>query len=105
MRILLSEEKMLTVKMIASEPFIGRKRIGEVKKNSKEIWSEGVAPLRLVEKGTLHQVLPVDLQYGNSWTFEQDNGTRHTRVMLPRFLDKDSWPTNSSDLNPLDDCI
>ena len=25
--------------------------------------------------------------------------------MFPTFVDKDTWPANSSDLNPWDDCI
>ena len=53
------------------------------------VWSEGVAPFILFEKGTLDhhryikEVLAVALRYGNSkcgnnWTFQQDNGTPHT---------------------------
>ena len=88
------------------------------------VCSEGVAPLVLFEKGTLDhhryikEVLPAALQYGNSqfgnnWTFHQDNGTVHTHQEtrdwcsqhFPSFLDKDTWSTNSPDLSPLDDCI
>ena len=53
------------------------------------VWSEGVVPLVLFEKGTLNhhryikEVLSVALRYrnskfGNNWTFQQDNGTAHT---------------------------
>ena len=53
------------------------------------VCSEGVAPLVQFEKSTLDHhryikdVLPVALRYGNSqfgnnWTFQQDNGTPHT---------------------------
>ena len=125
----------ITVKMIVYGPLIGRKQIGEVEKNSNGkfaekvmVWlavcSEGVAPLVLFEKGTLDhhryikEVLPVALRYGNSkfgnnWTFQQDNGTPHTHQEtqdwcsqhFPSFIDKDTWPANSPDLNPLDYCI
>ena len=64
MRILFSDEKMtgsITMKMIVYGPLIGRKQIGEVKKKQQGnfpqkvmVWSEGVAPLVLFEKGTLH---------------------------------------------------
>ena len=86
--------------------------------------SEDVAPLVLFEKGALDhhryikKVLLVALRYGNSkfgnsWTFQQDNGTRHTRQEtqewcsqhFPSFIDKDTWTENSPDLNPLDYCI
>ena len=53
------------------------------------------------------------LRYGNSWIFQQDNGTPHTHQEtqewcsqhFPSFIDKDTWPVNSPDLNPLDYCI
>ena len=66
----------------------------------------------------IKEVLPVALRYGNSkfgnnWTFQQDNGTPHTQQKtqewccqhFPSFIDKDKWPANSPDLNPLDYCI
>ena len=80
------------------------------------VCSEGVAPLVLFEKGTLNhdryikEVLPVALrQFGNNWTFQQDNETPHNHQEtqdwcfqhFPSFIDKDTWPTNSPDLNPL----
>ena len=125
----------ITVKMIVYGPLIGRKQIGEVDKNNNEslhkkvmVWLavclEGVAPLALFEKGTLDhhryikEVLPVALRYSNSkyrnnWTFQQDNGIPHTHQEtqewcsqhFPLFIDKDTWPTKSPDLNPLDYCI
>ena len=55
------------------------------------ICSEGVAPLILFGKGTLDhhryikEVLPAALRFGNSWTFQQDNGTPHTRMVFPTF--------------------
>ena len=88
------------------------------------VMSEGVAPLVLFEKDTLDhhryikEILPVAVRYGsskfgNNWTFQQDNGTPHTRQQtqdwcsqhFPSFIDKDIWPANSPDLNPLDYCI
>ena len=88
------------------------------------ICSEGVASLVLFEKGTfdhhryIKKVLSVALRYGNSkfgnnWTFQQDNGIPHTQQetqewcsqYFPSLIDKDRWPTNSPDLNPLDYCI
>ena len=88
------------------------------------VCSEGVAPFVLFDKGTLDhhryikEVLSVALRYGNSkfgnnWTFQQDNGTPHTHQetqewcsqYFPSFIDKDTWPANSSNLNPLDDWI
>ena len=53
------------------------------------VWSKGVAPLVLFEKGILDhhryikKVLSVILRqenskFENNWTFQQDNGTPHT---------------------------
>ena len=88
------------------------------------VCSEGVVPLVLFEKGTpdhyryMKEVLPVALRYGNSksrnnCTFQQDNITSHTHQEtqdwccqhFPSFIDKDTWPANSSDLYLLNDCI
>ena len=88
------------------------------------VCSQGATPLVLFEKGTLDhhryikEVLSIVLRYGNSkfgnsWTFQQDNGTLHTHQEtqewcsqhFPSFIDKDAWPANSPDLNPLDYCI
>ena len=85
------------------------------------VCSEGAAPLVLFEKDTLDhhryikRVPPIALRYGNSkfgnnWTFQQDNGTLHIHQEtqewccqhFPSFIDKDVWPANSPDLNPLD---
>ncbi|CAF2249809.1 unnamed protein product [Rotaria magnacalcarata] len=51
--------------------------------------------------------------YGDNWTFQQDGGRPHIhrktqdwcRTNLPCFIDKDHWPSNSPDLNPLGYCI
>ena len=48
--------------------------------------------------------------FGSDWTFQQDGATPHTHQLsqewcqdnLPAFFDKDRWPPNSPDLNPLD---
>ena len=97
----------------------GKKQQGKIAEKVM-VWlvvcSEGVAPLVLLEKGTLNhhryikKVLPVALRYGNSkfgnnCTFQQDNGTPHTHQEtqewcshhLPSFIDKDIWPANSPD--------
>ena len=81
-------------------------------------------PLVLFEKGTLDyhryikKVLPIALRYGdsefgNKWAFQQDNGTLHNHQEtqdwcsqhFAPFIDKDTWPANSPDLDPLDYCI
>ncbi len=85
------------------------------------VCSKGVSPLIVFEKGTvdhnryIREVLPVALRYGNAtfgdhWTFQQDGATPHTHQEtqawcakhFPNFIDKDHWPPNSPDLNPLD---
>ena len=85
------------------------------------VCSKGVSPLVILDKGTvdhqiyIEQVLPVALQFGNKcfgndWTFQQDGATAHTHQKtqqwcfenFPSFLNKDQWPPNSPDLNPLD---
>ena len=63
----------------------------------------------------MKEMLPVALKFGNDmfeidWTFQQDS-TRsriHAKSQewcvkhLSCFIDKDHWPPNSPDLNPLD---
>ena len=86
--------------------------------------SKGISPLVLFENGTLdhdryiREVLPIARDYGNKvfgskWTFQQDGAKPHIHEKtqewcarnFPAFFDKDSWPPNSPDLNPLDFCI
>ena len=88
------------------------------------VCSKGVSPIVIFENGTVNhdryirEVLPVALRYGNSmfgnqWTFQQDGAKPHTHEKtqawcsenLPAFIDRDHWPPNSPDLNPLDYCI
>ena len=88
------------------------------------VCSRGVSPLVIFEKGTvdhacyINKVLPVALKYGNQmfgddWVFQQDGVTSHThhltqqwcKVNFPTFIDKNHWPPNSPDLNPLDNSI
>ena len=83
--------------------------------------SKGVTPLVILDRGSVNheryieEVLPVALKYGNTifgddWSFQQDGDTSHTyaktqqwcNANFPSFLDEDHWPTNSSDVNPLD---
>ena len=83
--------------------------------------SQTVSPLIIFEDGTLdhvrciNEVLPVALQYGNKvfgnhWMFQQNGGRPHIHAKtqqwcaenFPAFIDKDRWPANSPDLNPLD---
>jgi len=78
----------------------------------------------ILDKGTvdharyIKEVLPVALKYsnkifGNDWTFQQDGAKPHTHHLtqewcndnFPAFIDKDQWPPNSPDLNPLDYCL
>lgn len=123
MRFLFSDEKMIDMNGIK----------GRIKRHKKfpqkvMVWlgvcSKGVSPIVIFEKGTLdhdryiRQVLPVALRYGNQvfgsqWTFQQDGAMPHTHretqewcaTNFPSFIDKDHWPPNSPDLNPLDYCI
>ena len=88
------------------------------------VCSKGVSPL--VISGTksmnheryIKDVLPVALKYGNEtfgndWIFQQDNATPHAHILtqqwcqghFPMFIDKDHWPPNIPDLNPLGYCI
>ena len=82
------------------------------------VCSEGVKPLVLCEHGTLHHhqgstVCRSTTQKQSIWKqldvpTRQPNTTysaRNARVVLPRFLDKNTWPANSPDLNRVDDCI
>lgn len=85
------------------------------------VCSKGISPLVIFDKGTINhdvyikKVLKVALKYGNKvfeddWTFQQDGATPHTHAItqkwcydnFPSFIDKDHWPANSPDLNPLD---
>ena len=62
----------------------------------------------------INEALPVALKYGrktfgDDWTFQQDNATPHTHEKtqewcsknFPAFIEKDRWPPNSPDLNPM----
>ncbi len=88
------------------------------------VCSKGVSPLVIFEKGTvdhdryIREVLPVALKFGNDmfgngWIFQQDGAKPHIHAKsqewcannFPSFIDKDHWPPNSPDLNPLDYCI
>ena len=66
----------------------------------------------------MKSVLPVALKYGNEvfgtkWIFQQDGANPQRdhltqewcRNNFPSLIDKDHWPPNSPDLNPLDDSI
>jgi hypothetical protein len=85
------------------------------------VCSKGVSPLVIFEEGSvdharyIQEVLPVALKYrnevfGNQWTFQQDGAKSHIHHLIkqwcrnnfPSFIDKDQWPPNSPDLNPLD---
>lgn len=53
-------------------------------------------------------------QFGESpWTFQQDSAPSHRATgtknwlknHVPHFIDRDHWPANSPDLNPLDYCV
>ena len=66
----------------------------------------------------IQNVLPVAPKYenntfGDHWIYQQDGAKPHIhhltqkwcRDKFPSFIDKDHWPPNSPDLNPLDYCI
>lgn len=82
--------------------------------------SKGVSPLVIFEKGSVDhsryiaEVLPIVLAYGNNvfgnnWTFQQDGAMPHTHVLtqqcrrdnFPAFIERNRWPPNSPDINPL----
>ena len=86
-----------------------------------EACSKGLLPLVIFENGTINhncyinEVLPVALKYvnrlfGNDWNFEQDRAKAHFHEKtqewcinnFPSFTQRDHWPRNSPDLNPLD---
>ena len=85
--------------------------------------SKGLSPLVIFENGTvdhnryINEVLPVVLNYGNSifgndWTFQPDDAKPHFHEKteewctnnFPSFIQRDHWPPNSPDLNPLNYC-
>ena len=85
------------------------------------VCSKGVTPLVIFDEGSvdhqryIREVLRVAADYGkkvfgNNWTFQQDGARPHTHHLSqqwcqdndPCFFDKDRWPANSPDLNPLD---
>jgi len=88
------------------------------------VCSQGVTPLVILDQGTvdhvkyIEKVLPIALKYGNDtfgdhWIFQQDGAKPHVHHLtqkwcldqFPSFIDKNHWPPNSPDLNPLDYCI
>ncbi|CAF1366313.1 unnamed protein product [Adineta ricciae] len=85
------------------------------------VCSKALSPLVIFEQRTvdrdryIKEVLSVALKYGNhvfgnDWTFQQDGARPHTHRItqqwchsnFPGFIDKDHWPPNSPNLNPLD---
>ena len=85
------------------------------------VCTKGVTPLVIFDKGSvdhdryIREVLPVaadygDEMFGDHWTFQQDGARPDTHHLsqqwcqdnLPAFFDKDRWPPNSPDMNPLD---
>ena len=89
-----------------------------------EIFSNGVTSLVIFDPetvdhaGYIQKVLPVALKYENKtfgkyWTFQQAGAKPHIHHLTQTwcqdnflsFIDKDHWPPNSPDLNPLDYCI
>jgi hypothetical protein len=81
---------------------------------------QGVTPLVMFEKATVdhahyvREVLPVTVKcgnkvFGNEWILQKSVAKPHTfsesqagcEEHLPQFIDKDHWPSNSPDLNPL----
>ena len=85
---------------------------------------KSISPLVIFEGDTLdhdryiREVLAVALKYdndtfGDDWTFQQDGARPHIHEKSQEwcsknfrsFIDKDHWPPNSPDLNPLDYCV
>ena len=85
------------------------------------VCSKEVSPIVIFDEGTIdhvrniREVLPVVLKYGDDilesyWTFQQDGAMPHVHHLtqqwckdnIPSFINKDHWPPNSPDLNPLD---
>ena len=85
------------------------------------VCSKGITLLMTLDDGTvdhdyyIKRVLPAALKYGNKvfgddWIFQQDGAMPHQHYLtqkwcqenFPSFIDKDYWPPNSPDLNPLD---
>ena len=83
--------------------------------------SKHVTPLIIFDNDSIdharyiEEMLPVALKYGNKVlgsqsTFQQDVAKPHIPHLtqrwrqdhFPSFIDKDHWPPNSPDLNPLD---
>ena len=104
--------------------------ISQIRKFSQKVmaWLEScpkrLTPLVIFENRTvdhncyINEVLPVALKYGNSifgndWTFQQDGAKPHFHEKtqewypnnFPSFIQRNHWPPNSSDLNPLDYCV
>ncbi|CAF5170766.1 unnamed protein product, partial [Rotaria magnacalcarata] len=82
--------------------------------------SKGVTPLVILDDRTvdhacyIKKVLPVALKYvnkvfGDDWIFQQGGAMPHQHHLIqkrrqdnfPSFINKDHWPPNSPDLNPL----
>jgi len=90
---------------------------------SAGVFFEGKGRLHFVEKRqiltpTIDNLLPklmknADDLLGNNFVFQQDGAPVHEAMRTqgwlgehcPDFIDNDSWPTNSPDLNPLDYCM
>ena len=83
--------------------------------------SKRITPSVILDDGTvdhdyfIKKVLPVALKYGNKifgddWIFQQDGAMPRQHYLTQKwcqenfqsFIDKDHWPPNSPDLNPLD---
>ncbi|CAF3244156.1 unnamed protein product [Rotaria socialis] len=85
------------------------------------VCSKGGTPSVIIDNDSvdharyIQEVLPVALEYdnkvlGSQWTFQQDDAKPHIHHLTQRwcqhhfssFIDKNHWPPNSPDLNPLD---
>lgn len=82
--------------------------------------STGVIPTIIIEEGIMDhkrdidEVIPISKRYGDDvsgtdWTYQQDGTKAHIhhlyqqwcRDNIRNFFDKDRWPPNRPDLNPL----
>jgi len=111
--------------VVASRLLVQRAKFAPHIMVSAGVFFEGKGRLHFVEEKAkinanyyIDNLLPKPVEdayalLGNTFVFQQDGAPAHrampTQEWLakhcPDFIDKDSWPPNSPDLNPLDYCM